>query len=98
VTWLAVLVADSTWYWMGRRYGNQSPAGRLPLALSPDRASRPPSRPHRWGLKSLAVPSSYRDSPWWRRHGGRHAGQVVQLPVVDLMAAVLWSSVGIALG
>lgn len=45
VTWLAVLIADSTWYWMGRRYGNQfcgSSAGwRCPLT----RACGPPSRP-----------------------------------------------------
>ncbi len=55
-TWLAVLIADSTWYWMGRRYGNQVLRVVCRLALSPDSCVRSTEQSFaRWGLKSLAV-------------------------------------------
>ena len=100
VTWLAVLIADSTWYWMGRRYGNQVLRIVCRLALSPDSCVRTTEQTFaRWGLKSLAVakfiPGFSMVAP--PLAGAMRAGWWSFL-FFDLVAAVLWSSVGIGAG
>jgi membrane protein DedA with SNARE-associated domain/rhodanese-related sulfurtransferase len=100
LTWLAVLIADSTWYWMGRRYGNQVLRVVCRLALSPDSCVRTTEQAFaRWGLKSLAVAKFI---PGFSMVAPPLAGAMrVRLSsflFFDLVAAVLWSSVGIGAG
>ena len=100
VTWLAVLIADSTWYWMGRRYGNQVLRVVCRLALSPDSCVRTTEQTFtRWGLKSLAVAKFI---PGFSMVAPPMAGAMrvrwSSFPLFDLLAAVLWSSVGIGAG
>jgi len=100
VTWLAVLIADSTWYWMGRRYGNQVLRVVCRLALSPDSCVRTTEQTFtRWGLKSLAVAKFI---PGFSMVAPPLAGAMrirwSSFLLFDLMAAVLWSSVGIGAG
>ena len=100
VTWLAVLIADSTWYWMGRRYGNQVLRVVCRLALSPDSCVRTTEQTFtRWGLKSLAmakfIPGFSMVAP--PLAGAMRVGWGSFL-LFDLMAAVLWSSVAIGAG
>jgi membrane protein DedA with SNARE-associated domain/rhodanese-related sulfurtransferase len=100
VTWLAVLLADSTWYWMGRRYGNQVLRFVCRLALSPDSCVRTTEQTFtRWGLKSLAVAKFI---PGFSMVAPPLAGAMrvkwSRFLWFDLMAAVLWSSVGIGAG
>jgi len=100
VTWLAVLIADSTWYWMGRRYGNQVLRIVCRLALSPDSCVRTTEQTFaRWGLKSLAVAKFI---PGFSMVAPPLAGAMRvrwgSFLLFDLMAAVLWSSVGIGAG
>jgi membrane protein DedA with SNARE-associated domain/rhodanese-related sulfurtransferase len=100
VTWLAVLIADSTWYWMGRRYGNQVLRVVCRLALSPDSCVRTTEQTFsRWGLKSLAVAKFI---PGFSMVAPPMAGAMrvswSSFLLFDLMAAVLWSSVGIGAG
>ncbi len=100
VTWLAVLIADSTWYWLGRRYGNQILRVVCRLALSPDSCVRTTEQIFtRWGLKSLAmakfIPGFSMVAP--PLAGAMRVGWGSFL-LFDLMAAALWSSVGIGAG
>jgi membrane protein DedA with SNARE-associated domain/rhodanese-related sulfurtransferase len=100
VTWLAVLIADSTWYWMGRRYGNQVLRVVCRLALSPDSCVRTTEQTFsHWGLKSLAVAKFI---PGFSMVAPPMAGAMrvswSSFLLFDLMAAVLWSSVGIGAG
>jgi len=100
VTWLAVLIADSTWYWLGRRYGNQVLRVVCRLALSPDSCVRTTEQTFtRWGLKSLAVAKFI---PGFSMVAPPLAGAMrvrwSSFLLFDLMAAVLWSSVGIGAG
>ena len=100
MTWLAVLIADSTWYWMGRRYGNQVLRVVCRLALSPDSCVRTTEQTFtRWGLKSLAVAKFI---PGFSMVAPPLAGAMrfrwSSFLLFDLMAAVLWSSVGIGAG
>jgi membrane protein DedA with SNARE-associated domain/rhodanese-related sulfurtransferase len=100
VTWLAVLIADSTWYWLGRRYGNQVLRVICRLALSPDSCVRNTEQTFtRWGLKSLAVAKFI---PGFSMVAPPMAGAMRvswgSFLLYDLMAAVLWSSVGIGAG
>jgi membrane protein DedA with SNARE-associated domain/rhodanese-related sulfurtransferase len=100
VTWLAVLIADSTWFWMGRRYGNQVLRVVCRLALSPDSCVRTTEQTFaRWGLKSLAVAKFI---PGFSMVAPPLAGAMRvrwgSFLLFDLMAAVLWSSVGIGAG
>jgi membrane protein DedA with SNARE-associated domain/rhodanese-related sulfurtransferase len=100
VTWLAVLIADSTWFWMGRRYGNQVLRAVCRLALSPDSCVRNTEQTFvRWGLKSLAVakfiPGFSMVAPPLAGAMGVKWGSFL---LFDLLAAVLWSSVGIGAG
>jgi membrane protein DedA with SNARE-associated domain/rhodanese-related sulfurtransferase len=100
VTWLAVLIADSTWYWMGRRYGNHVLRVVCRLALSPDSCVRNTEQTFtRWGLKSLAVakfiPGFSMVAPPLAGAMGVKWGSFL---VFDLLAAMLWSSVGIGTG
>ena len=100
VTWLAVLIADSTWYWMGRRYGNQVLRIVCRLALSPDSCVRTTEQTFsRWGLKSLAVAKFI---PGFSMVAPPLAGAMgfkwSSFLVFDLLAAALWSSVGIGAG
>jgi membrane protein DedA with SNARE-associated domain/rhodanese-related sulfurtransferase len=99
-TWLAVLIADSTWYWLGRRYGNQVLRLVCRLALSPDSCVRTTEQSFtRWGLKSLAVAKFI---PGFSMVAPPMAGAMrvrwSTFFFFDLMAAVLWSSVGIGSG
>jgi membrane protein DedA with SNARE-associated domain/rhodanese-related sulfurtransferase len=100
VTWLAVLIADSSWYWIGRRYGEQVLRVVCRLALSPDSCVRTAEQTFgRWGLKSLAVAKfipgfSFVAPPL---AGAMRVGWSSFL-LFDVMAAVLWSSVGIGAG
>ncbi|MFL5308118.1 MAG: VTT domain-containing protein [Polyangia bacterium] len=99
-TWLAVLIADSTWYWMGRRYGNQVLRVVCRLALSPDSCVRSTEQSFaRWGLKSLAVAKFI---PGFSMVAPPMAGAMrvrwSTFFFFDLLAAVLWSSVGIGAG
>jgi membrane protein DedA with SNARE-associated domain/rhodanese-related sulfurtransferase len=100
VTWLAVLLADSTWYWMGRRYGNQVLRVVCRLALSPDSCVQTTEQTFtRWGLKSLAVAKFI---PGFSMVAPPLAGAMrvswSSFLLFDLMAAALWSSVGIGAG
>ena len=100
VTWLAVLLADSTWYWLGRRYGNQVLRVVCRLALSPDSCVRSTEQTFaRWGLKSLAVakfiPGFSMVAP---PLAGAMRAKWSSFLLFDLLAAVLWSSVGIGAG
>jgi membrane protein DedA with SNARE-associated domain/rhodanese-related sulfurtransferase len=100
VTWLAVLIADSTWYWMGRRYGTQVLRVICRLALSPDSCVRNTEQTFtRWGLKSLAVAKFI---PGFSMVAPPLAGAMRvrwgSFLLFDLMAAALWSSVGIGAG
>ena len=100
VTWLAVLIADSTWYWLGRRYGNQVLRVVCRLALSPDSCVETTEQTFtRWGLKSLAVAKFI---PGFSMVAPPLAGAMrvswSSFLLFDLMAAVLWSSVGIGAG
>jgi membrane protein DedA with SNARE-associated domain/rhodanese-related sulfurtransferase len=100
VTWLAVLIADSTWYWMGRRYGNQVLRVVCRLALSPDSCVRSTEQTFaRWGLKSLAVAKFI---PGFSMVAPPLAGAMgirwSSFLLFDLVAAALWSSVGIGSG
>ena len=100
VTWLAVLIADSTWFWMGRRYGNQVLRVVCRLALSPDSCVRNTEQTFtRWGLKSLAVAKFI---PGFSMVAPPMAGAMrvkwTSFLLFDLMAAVLWSSIGIGAG
>jgi membrane protein DedA with SNARE-associated domain/rhodanese-related sulfurtransferase len=100
VSWLAVLIADSTWYWLGRRYGNQVLRVVCRLALSPDSCVRTTEQTFtRWGLKSLAVAKFI---PGFSMVAPPMAGAMrvswSSFLLFDLMAAVLWSSVGIGAG
>jgi membrane protein DedA with SNARE-associated domain/rhodanese-related sulfurtransferase len=100
VTWLAVLIADSIWYWMGRRYGNQVLRVVCRLALSPDSCVRTTEQTFtRWGLKSLAVAKFI---PGFSMVAPPLAGAMrvrwSSFLLFDLAAAVLWSSVGIGAG
>jgi membrane protein DedA with SNARE-associated domain/rhodanese-related sulfurtransferase len=100
VTWLAVLIADSTWYWLGRRYGNQVLRVVCRLALSPDSCVRNTEQTFsRWGLKSLAVAKFI---PGFSMVAPPMAGAMrvrwSSFLLFDLLAAVLWSSVGIGAG
>jgi membrane protein DedA with SNARE-associated domain len=100
VTWLAVLIADSTWYWMGRRYGNQVLRVVCRLALSPDSCVRTTEQTFtRWGLKSLAMAKFI---PGFSMVAPPLAGAMrvrwSSFLLFDLMAAVLWSSVAIGAG
>jgi membrane protein DedA with SNARE-associated domain/rhodanese-related sulfurtransferase len=100
VTWLAVLIADSTWYWMGRRYGNRVLRVVCRLALSPDSCVRNTEQTFtRWGLKSLALAKFI---PGFSMVAPPLAGAMRvtwgSFLLFDLMAAVLWSSVGIGAG
>ena len=100
VTWLAVLLADSTWYWMGRRYGNQVLRVVCRLALSPDSCVQTTEQTFsRWGLKSLAVAKFI---PGFSMVAPPLAGALrvrwSSFLLFDLLAAVLWSSVGIGAG
>ena len=100
VTWLAVLLADSTWYWMGRRYGNQVLRVVCRLALSPDSCVRTTEQTFaRWGLKSLAVAKFI---PGFSMVAPPLAGAMgfswSAFLLFDLLAAVLWSSLGIGAG
>jgi membrane protein DedA with SNARE-associated domain/rhodanese-related sulfurtransferase len=100
VTWLAVLIADSTWYWLGRRYGNQVLRVVCRLALSPDSCVRNTEQTFtRWGLKSLAVAKFI---PGFSMVAPPMAGAMrvswTSFLLFDLMAAALWSSVGIGAG
>jgi membrane protein DedA with SNARE-associated domain len=100
VTWLAVLIADSTWYWMGRRYGNRVLRLVCRLALSPDSCVRNTEETfNRWGLKSLAaakfIPGFSMVAP---PLAGAMRVKWSSFLLFDLMAAVLWSSVGIGAG
>jgi membrane protein DedA with SNARE-associated domain/rhodanese-related sulfurtransferase len=100
VTWLAVLIADSTWYWMGRRYGNRVLRFVCRLALSPDSCVRTTEQTFiRWGLKSLAVAKFI---PGFSMVAPPLAGAMrvrwSSFLLFDLMAAAMWSSVGIGAG
>jgi membrane protein DedA with SNARE-associated domain/rhodanese-related sulfurtransferase len=100
VTWLAVLIADSTWYWLGRRYGNQILRVVCRLALSPDSCVRTTEQIFtRWGLKSLAMAKFI---PGFSMVAPPLAGAMRvrwgSFLLFDLMAAALWSSVGIGAG
>ena len=100
VTWLAVLLADSTWYWLGRRYGSQVLRVICRLALSPDSCVRNTEQTFtRWGLKSLAmakfVPGFSMVAP---PLAGAMRVRWSSFLLFDLLAAVLWSSVGIGAG
>ena len=100
VTWLAVLIADSTWYWLGRRYGNQVLRIVCRLALSPDSCVQTTEQTFtRWGLKSLAVAKFI---PGFSMVAPPMAGAMraswSSFLLFDLLAAVLWSSVGIGGG
>jgi membrane protein DedA with SNARE-associated domain/rhodanese-related sulfurtransferase len=100
VTWLAVMIADSTWYWMGRRYGNQVLRVVCRLALSPDSCVRNTEQTFtRWGLKSVAVAKFI---PGFSMVAPPLAGAMRvswgSFLLFDLLAAVLWSSVGIGAG
>ena len=100
VTWLAVLIADSTWYWMGRRYGNQVLRVVCRLALSPDSCVRTTEQTFaRWGLKSVAMAKFI---PGFSMVAPPLAGAMrvswSSFLLFDLLAAVLWSSVGIGAG
>ena len=100
VTWLAVLIADSTWYWMGRRYGNQVLRVVCRLALSPDSCVRNTEQTFaRWGLKSIAVAKFI---PGFSMVAPPLAGAMqvkwTRFLLFDLLAAALWSSVGIGAG
>jgi membrane protein DedA with SNARE-associated domain/rhodanese-related sulfurtransferase len=100
VTWLAVLIADSTWYWLGRRYGNQILRVVCRLALSPDSCVRTTEQTFaRWGLKSLAVakfiPGFSMVAP---PLAGAMRSRWSSFLFFDLVAAALWSSVGIGAG
>jgi membrane protein DedA with SNARE-associated domain/rhodanese-related sulfurtransferase len=100
VTWLAVLIADSTWYWLGRRYGNQVLRVVCRLALSPDSCVRTTEQTFaRWGLKSVAMAKFI---PGFSMVAPPLAGAMrvswSKFLLFDLMAAVLWSSVGIGAG
>jgi rhodanese-related sulfurtransferase len=95
-----VLIADSTWYWLGRRYGNQVLRLVCRLALSPDSCVRTTEQSFtRWGLKSLAVAKFI---PGFSMVAPPMAGAMrvrwSTFFFFDLMAAVLWSSVGIGSG
>lgn len=100
VAWLAVLIADSTWYLMGRRYGNLVLRVVCRLALSPDSCVRSTEQTFaRWGLKSLAVakfiPGFSMVAP---PLAGAMRAKVSSFLFYDLVAAILWSSVGIGVG
>jgi membrane protein DedA with SNARE-associated domain/rhodanese-related sulfurtransferase len=100
VTWLAVLIADSTWYWMGRRFGNRVLRVVCRVALSPDSCVRTTEQTFtRWGLKSLAVAKFI---PGFSMVGAPLAGAMrfrwFRFLWFDLMAATLWSSVWIGAG
>jgi membrane protein DedA with SNARE-associated domain/rhodanese-related sulfurtransferase len=100
LTWLAVLIADSTWYWMGRRYGNRVLRVVCRLALSPDSCVRTTEQAFaRWGLKSLAVAKFI---PGFSMVAPPLAGAMrvkwSTFLLFDLVAGVLWSSVGIGAG
>ena len=100
VTWLAVLIADSTWYWLGRRYGNQVLRVVCRLALSPDSCVRTTEQTFaRWGLKSVAMAKFI---PGFSMVAPPLAGAMrvswSSFLLFDLLAAVLWSSVGIGAG
>jgi membrane protein DedA with SNARE-associated domain/rhodanese-related sulfurtransferase len=100
VTWLAVLLADSTWYWLGRRYGNQVLRVVCRLALSPDSCVQSTEETFtRWGLRSLAVAKFI---PGFSMVAPPMAGAMRvrwgSFLLYDLLAAVLWSSVGIGAG
>jgi membrane protein DedA with SNARE-associated domain/rhodanese-related sulfurtransferase len=100
VTWLAVLIADSTWYWLGRRYGNQVLRVVCRLALSPDSCVRTTEQTFaRWGLKSLVVAKFI---PGFSMVAPPLAGAMgfswSSFLLFDLLAAVLWSSLGIGAG
>jgi membrane protein DedA with SNARE-associated domain/rhodanese-related sulfurtransferase len=100
VIWLAVLIADSTWYWMGRRYGNRVLRAVCRLALSPDSCVRTTEQTFsRWGLKSLAVAKFI---PGFSMVAPPLAGAMrfrwSSFLLFDLLAAVLWSSLGIGAG
>jgi membrane protein DedA with SNARE-associated domain len=100
VTWLAVLIAGSSWYWIGRRYGNQVLRVVCGLALSPDSCVRTAEQTFsRWGLKSLAVAKfipgfSFVAPPL----AGAMRVRWSSFLLFDVVAAALWSSVGIGAG
>ena len=99
-TWLAVLVADSIWCWMGRRYGDKALRAVCRLALSPDSCVRTTEQIFsRWGLKSLTVAKFIPGFPMVAPAlAGAMGTKWSRFLVFDLVAAALWSSMPIGAG
>jgi membrane protein DedA with SNARE-associated domain/rhodanese-related sulfurtransferase len=100
VTWLAALVADSTWYWMGRRYGNKVLRVVCRLTLSPDSCVRTTEQTFaRWGLRSLAVGKFMPGFPMVAPAlAGAMRTRWSSFLLFDFVGAVLWSSLAIGTG
>jgi len=100
VAWLAVLVADSTWCWMGRRYGDKALRAVCKLTLSPDSCVRTTEQAFsRWGLKSLTVAKFIPGFPMVAPAlAGAMRTKWSSFLFFDLVAAVLWSSLPIGAG
>jgi len=100
VTWLAVLIADSTWCWLGRRYGDKALRVVCKLALSPDSCVRTTEQTFsRWGLKTLSVAKFIPGFPMVAPAlAGAMRTKWSSFLFFDLVAAALWSSLPIGAG
>lgn len=98
--WLAVLVADTTWCWMGRRYGDKALRVVCRLSLSPDSCVRTAEQTFsRWGLKSLTVAKFIPAFPMVAPAlAGAMRTKWSSFLFYDLVAAVLWSSLPLGAG
>jgi membrane protein DedA with SNARE-associated domain/rhodanese-related sulfurtransferase len=99
-TWLAVLVADSTWCWIGRRYGDKALRIVCKLTVSPDSCVRTTEQTFsRWGLKSLTIAKFIPGFPMVAPAlAGTMRTKWSSFLAFDLAAAVLWSSIPIGAG
>jgi membrane protein DedA with SNARE-associated domain/rhodanese-related sulfurtransferase len=99
-TCLAVLVADSTWCWMGRRYGDRALRIVCKLTFSPDSCVRTTEQTFsRWGLKSLIVAKFIPGFPMVAPAlAGAMRTRWSSFLFFDFIAAALWSSIPIGAG
>lgn len=97
---VASLIADASWFFLGRRYGYRILRTLCRISLSPDSCVRETeSRFERWGLKSLVVakfiPGFSTVAPPLAG-SGRHS--LVRFMIYDGMGAVLWAGAAVGVG
>jgi len=97
---VASLIADSIWFWLGRRYGYKILRLLCRISLSPDSCVRDTEANfEKWGLKSLLVakfiPGFSTVAP--PLAGATRAG-VVAFAIYDGFGAIIWAGAAVAAG